>query len=73
MKPDAEFFRAFVAVRYLLGARGEVLLEGLPESATQGRSLVRHLSSENRAERAAILATELERVARAFERAKLLP
>ena len=71
MTAEGDFFRAFVAVRYLFGTRGDALLAHVPASAGAAHTLVTRLGAEDRRERANVLASELERVARALERGKL--
>lgn len=71
MTADSDFFRAFVAVRYLLGTRGDALLGHVPVSAGAAQTLVTRLGAEDRRERANVLAAELERMARSLERGKL--
>ena len=72
MNPEhPEFQRAFVAVRYLAGTRGDALLAALPEPAEKTRELVDKLAADDRAERARTLAAELELVARRLARLEL--
>jgi hypothetical protein len=59
-----EFQRAFLAVAYLAGARGEALLKALPAPCSQARELAARLGSGDRAERARRLASELEPIGR---------
>ncbi|HEV8548943.1 MAG TPA: hypothetical protein VGQ57_07945 [Polyangiaceae bacterium] len=62
----AEFQRAFVAVRYFLGAREEEL--GAPlGSATEAQAVSRRLAQPDRQKRAEALAAELGRVVRALD------
>lgn len=65
MQPESpEFQRAFVAVAYFSGARGDALLEGFAEPSPRARELVAALAAEDRGQRARALAAELEIVAR---------
>ncbi len=64
---DAAFQRAFVAMRYFLGARGAELAAPLPAPARAGDELALALQDENRARRAERLANEIGQVARALE------
>ncbi len=65
MNPESpDFQRAFLAVAYCAGARGEALLTALPEPSSRTRELAAQLSAEDRGQRARALATELEIVAR---------
>ena len=65
MNPDQpEFQRAFVAAAYCAGARGNALLAPFAEPAPPARKLADELASDNRAQRARALATELEVIAR---------
>lgn len=59
-----EFQRAFVAVAYFAGARGETLSAPLVEPSPRALELVARLSVEDRGARARALAAELEIVAR---------
>jgi hypothetical protein len=61
-----EFQRAFVALRYFLGARGGDLAEPLGE-ATEGANVQRRLAHPDRERRAEALAAEIGRVVRALE------
>jgi len=62
-----EFQRAFVAVRYFLGARGEGLSAPLGASPSSGEALEAKLAHPDRARRAEILASEVGLVVRALE------
>jgi hypothetical protein len=64
--PDA-FDRAFVATSYLVGRRGEELLELLAAPAPAARALAERLSHPDRNVRAQILAAELAPIARALD------
>jgi len=68
---DADFQRAFAAVRYAAGARDGAPLAPFGSLREGTDELVRALSSEVRAERAQALAVELERVARVLEARRL--
>ena len=68
---DADFQRAFAAVRYAAGAREPVQLAPFAEPNDGALELLRALSSEARAERAQALAVELKRVARVLEARRL--
>ena len=67
---DPAFERAFVAVSYCLGARGDEAFESWP-LGTAARSLVRALGSADRETRVLILAREVGRVALALEKGSL--
>lgn len=71
---SADFQRAFVALRYFWGARGQALGEGLEQVGTQPPTadLVSALSRDERAERAQALGVELARLAAALEQRSLL-
>lgn len=71
MSLDPEFLRAFVATRYLLGARGEQLRQGLTLDDVGLNGLLGRLCSQERPARAQALALELSRVARSLEHATL--
>ena len=63
---DPAFERAFVAVRYFLGARGELSLPlGSPSPAAE--ALAAALDDPDRQKRAEALAAELGHVVRALE------
>lgn len=62
-----EFQRAFVAVRYFLGARGEGLARPLGDAASAGIALEAKLAHPDRARRAEVLASEIGLVVRALE------
>ena len=62
-----EFQRAFVAVRYFLGARGEGLAEPLGASASAGAALEATLAHPDRTHRAEVLAGEIGVLVRALE------
>jgi len=68
---DADFQRAFAAVRYAAGAREAVPLAPFAEPSDGASELLRALSSEERAERAQALAVELKRIARVLEARRL--
>jgi len=69
MSPDFE--RAFVAVRYFLGARGGDLAAPLRSRSPLAVELGERLAHADRARRAETLAVEIGRVVRALE-AKVL-
>lgn len=69
MSPDFE--RAFVAVRYFLGARGVDLAAPLRSRSSLAGELSERLAHADRAHRAETLAAEIGRVVRALE-AKVL-
>lgn len=71
---SADFQRAFVALRYFWGARGQALGEGLEQVGTQpaAADLVTALSRDERTERAQALGVELARLAAALEQRSLL-
>ena len=62
-----EYQRAFVAVRYFLGARGENLAAPLGEGASFGAALEAKLAHPDRTRRAEVLASEIGLVVRALE------
>jgi hypothetical protein len=64
---DPAFERAFVAMRYFLGARGSDLAEPLGAPTRAAEELVVALQDEHRARRAERLASEVGQVARALE------
>ena len=68
---DADFQRAFAAVRYSTGAREAAPLAPFNEPGEGVLELVRTLSSDSRAERAQVLAVELKRIARVLEARRL--
>ncbi len=64
---EPDFERAFVALRYFVGARGDDLASPLgPESAVVAEALAR-LRHEDRQRRAEALAVEVGRVVRALD------
>ena len=63
---DPAFERAFVAVRYFLGARGELAAPLDPPSAA-AEALCAELEHPDRQKRAEVLAGELGQVVRALE------
>ncbi|MCC6215495.1 MAG: hypothetical protein IT376_11565 [Polyangiaceae bacterium] len=65
--PSCRRERAFVAVSYLLGGRGPELVRPLEAPEPQVLELVARLGHVDRGARAAALAAELGRVARALE------
>jgi hypothetical protein len=62
-----EFQRAFVAMRYFLGARGDGLAAPLGPQASFGSALETKLGNPDRARRAEVLASEVGLVVRALE------
>jgi hypothetical protein len=64
---DPAFERAFVAMRYFLGARGADLAAPLAAPAGAADELALALQDENRVRRAERLANEIGQVARALE------
>jgi len=64
---DPEFERAFVAVRYFLGARGGDLGAPLGEGAPEAAATSKRLANTDRQRRAEALAVEVGRVVRALE------
>lgn len=63
----AAFERAFVALSYAQGRRGEELLSPLVAPGQEARSVASALGSPERQSRAVVLARELARVAQALE------
>jgi len=63
---DPAFERAFVAVRYFLGARGE-LAAPLDHPSAAAEKLCSELEDPDRQKRAEVLASELGEVVRALE------
>ncbi len=61
------FERAFVAMRYFLGARGEDLAGALDQPSPDARALASELDHPDRQRRAGVLASELGHVVRALE------
>ena len=70
---STEFQRSFVAMRYYFGARGEALTCALGALALQpaAADALRGLASEQKAERARVLAVELGRLAAALDERSL--
>ena len=68
---DPAFERAFVAVTYCLGARGDDSF-GSFSLGPDARALVRALGSSDRETRALVLARELLRIAVALEKGSLV-
>jgi hypothetical protein len=64
---DPAFERAFVAMRYFLGARGADLAAPLASPTRAADELALALQDENRTRRAERLANEIGQVARALE------
>jgi hypothetical protein len=67
----AAFQRAFVAIEYFLGRRGEQLLEPLPRPVQPAKDLVQRLGLDDRSLRAQALAKELERIVACLEARKV--
>ena len=65
---NERFERAFVAVCYLLGTRGEHLYEPLGSVEAGTRQLLAGLRHASRDARASVLAAELGQIARSLER-----
>lgn len=68
---EARAERAFVAVSYVLGRRGDALLEPLATPTLAARGVVERLGHSDREARARVLAAELARVVSAFEARRL--
>jgi hypothetical protein len=66
-----KYERAFVAVSYLLGRRGDQLQRALPHLCPSARSLVGALGRAKREVRAQVLAAELARIAHALQNRRL--
>ena len=64
---EPDFQRAFVAVRYFLGARGAGLAAPLGPGATAGLALEQKLAHPDRTRRAELLAAEVGLVVRSLE------
>jgi hypothetical protein len=65
LHPD--FQRAFLALRYFLGARGAELLAPLGSPTAEARAVLARLDHADRARRAEALALEVGQVLRALE------
>lgn len=63
--------RAFVALSYAIGRRGEKLLTGLPEPGAAALGLAAALGHRDKRQRALSLAAELIRVVRALDVGRL--
>lgn len=63
--------RAYVAVRYALGARQSQLLAGLFEPGLPARNLAQALGHRDRAERARVLALDLRPIIEALDDMKV--
>lgn len=59
--------RAFVSIRYVLGARQSKLLAGLSEPGPSARHLAQTLGHRDRTERAQILASDLKPIIAALD------
>jgi hypothetical protein len=68
---EPAFQRAFAAVRFAAGARGEALLTPFAGPCDGALELSRALSSEQRSERAQALSVELKRLVRVLEARRL--
>ena len=64
---EPDYQRAFVALRYFLGARGEGLAAPLGQGAVTGLALEQKLAHPDRTRRAEVLASEVGLVVRALE------
>ena len=64
---EPHYQRAFVAVRYFLGARGDGLAAPLGSGASAGIALEQKLAHADRTRRAEVLASEVGLVVRALE------
>ena len=69
--PSEAFQRAFVAMTYWLGRRGNELLDPLPNPDAAAVALAERLSHPERERRARELAVELAPVVRALEQRRL--
>ena len=70
---EPEFQRAFAAVAYFAGVRGEALLAPFTTPSAELRALCLSLSAPEQSARAKALSTELERIARRVEALRLGP
>jgi hypothetical protein len=68
---QADFERAFVAVSYFLGRRGDELTRHLSSKTAAAARLERALGAEEREARARALAAELGRIIAALEAQRL--
>jgi hypothetical protein len=68
---NAEFQRAFVAVSYAAGIRGDKLLSGFEQPTQAARALELELAGNDRERRAQALASELRRIVRLLEARRL--
>ena len=66
-----DFQRAFAAVSYLVGQRGEALLAAVPSPSDEARAFARRLEHPERERRAELLARELARLAVALDARKI--
>jgi hypothetical protein len=64
---EPDFERAFVAMRYFIGARGDDLAEPLGPSSPVAVETLGRLRNEDRQRRAEALAVEVGRVVRALD------
>jgi len=64
---EPEFERAFVALRYFVGARGDEVAAPLGSGSVVGAETLTRLRHEDRQRRAEALAVEVGRVVRALE------
>lgn len=69
--PEARAQQAFVAVSYILGQRGEALLDPLAQPTLAARRVGARLAHSDRHTRARALAAEIARVVRALEARRL--
>jgi len=63
----ADYQRAFVAMRYFLGARDSDLAAPLGTAAAEAEAVARRLAQPDRQKRAEALAAEIGRVVRALD------
>jgi hypothetical protein len=70
---SSDFQRAFVALRYFWGARGDALVDALQPVGVQpaAAAVLAGLTQSERSERARVLAAELGRIATALEQRSL--
>jgi hypothetical protein len=64
---DPAFQRAFIAVSYFAGTRGDGLLLPLSAPTAEAKKLVQGLGSSEKSVRAVVLGRELERIARGLD------
>ena len=63
--------RAFVAMAYLQGRRGDALLAELPAPGAAARRLAQRLGAPEKAVRAQVLAAEVARIVQALDRRRI--